>query len=181
MYAAILSPLGLLWVAAGPRGLERTEFNVDELAFRHDLESSGHQARFAPSALASFVDQFAEYFAGRRRKFDLPLNLTGHSPFRHAVLRAVAEIPWGEVCSYGEIAYAAGRPRAARAVGSTMAASPLSIVIPCHRVIRGDGTPGEYGYQPSGTCGTAMKCALLTTEGVRFNNPVQHGTRINGR
>jgi len=81
--------------------------------------------------------------------------------FRRAVLRACAAIPAGEVRSYGELAADAGRPRAARAVGTVMATNPMPLIVPCHRVVRGDGRLGEYGAG-----GSARKAAMLGAEGV---------------
>lgn len=88
--------------------------------------------------------QFDEYFAGIRRAFDLPLDWRLTSGFTREALRKVREIPYGETASYGEIAAATGRPRAARAVGTACRTTPFSLVVPVHRVVRADGTLGEY-------------------------------------
>lgn len=89
--------------------------------------------------------QFDEYFAGERAAFDLPLSWRLAGGFSRDALRAVCDIPYGETASYGEVAAMAGRPRAARAVGTACRTTPFSIVVPVHRVIRSDGTIGEYG------------------------------------
>lgn len=105
-----------------------------------------------------------QYFAGERVDFDLPLDLTVFTPFQVAVYEAVSRIPYGGVMSYGEVAGHVGRPRAARGVGSAMAANPLPVIIPCHRVV---GASGKLtGYSASG--GIASKQWLLNMEGGAF-------------
>lgn len=178
LYASILSPFGIVWLAWSHDGLCRVELNTDEPAFRRDLERMYPMARYAPSRLSHVMDQFSQYFAGQRASFDLPVDLSTVTPFRQAVLESVAAIPWGEVRGYGEIAQAVGKPGAARAVGSTMAANPVSIIVPCHRVIRSDGMPGEYGYRSLGPCGAAMKRAMLAAEGIEFDGVGRHGQEI---
>jgi len=90
------------------------------------------------------VQQLREYFAGKRRGFDLPLAPKG-TQFQRSVWRQLQGIPYGETISYGELARRVGNPKASRAVGSANGANPLPIVIPCHRVIAGDGTLGGFG------------------------------------
>jgi methylated-DNA-[protein]-cysteine S-methyltransferase len=104
----------------------------------------------------------AGYFSGRVLKFAIPLDLSGTSPFQRKVLQSCAAIPLGSVTSYAELARKAGKPRAARAVGTIMATNPISIVIPCHRVVGSDRKLHGYGG------GLAMKRKLLELEGVRF-------------
>ena len=102
-----------------------------------------------PGAARELARQADEYFDGRRRSFDLPLDwrLAG-TGFAAQALQAITEIPYGETASYGEIAALAGRPRAARAVGSACRTTPFSLVVPVHRVIRSDGSVGDYGSSP---------------------------------
>lgn len=88
--------------------------------------------------LRATADQLGEYFEGQRRSFDLPLELRG-TEFQQQVWQALAEIPFGETSSYGKQAAAIGRPRAIRAVGSANGRNPLSIVLPCHRIVGADG------------------------------------------
>ncbi|WP_137843770.1 methylated-DNA--[protein]-cysteine S-methyltransferase [Microbacterium sp. 2FI] len=92
--------------------------------------------------------QLDEYFAGARRTFDLALDWRLVRGFTGEALRAVCDIPYGETAGYGEVAIAAGSPRAARAVGTACATTPFSIVVPVHRVVRADGSLGEYGGHP---------------------------------
>ncbi len=103
-------------------------------------------------ALAYWVGQLEAYFAGGRPTFDpdeVALDHLGLGVFEQAVYRALMAIPPGETVSYGELAESAGYPRAARAVGNAMACNPIPVVVPCHRVIRSDGTMGRYGNDPT--------------------------------
>lgn len=109
------------------------------------------------AVLVRAAAQLDEYFAGERRDFDLPLAPRG-TPFQVAVWRALARIPFGETCSYGELARTVGRPSASRAVGAANGANPIAIIVPCHRVIAADGTLGGY----SG--GLDLKRRLLALE-----------------
>jgi methylated-DNA-[protein]-cysteine S-methyltransferase len=97
-----------------------------------------------PEAFAAVRTQLGEYFAGERRSFDLPLEPAG-SLFQLQVWRALREIDYGETLSYGELARRIGRPNAPRAVGAANGANPLSVVIPCHRLVGADGTLTGYG------------------------------------
>lgn len=105
--------------------------------------------------------QLAEYFAGKRRRFELELAPSG-TVFQRRVWKALTEIPYGQVVSYGEIARRIGLPGAARAVGQANGANPIPIVIPCHRVIAADGTIGGF------SSGLDIKRRLLGIEQVRL-------------
>jgi methylated-DNA-[protein]-cysteine S-methyltransferase len=111
-----------------------------------------------PRLLREAVRQLSEYFAGKRRAFDLPLRLLAPR-FTADVLREVDAIPFGETRSYSEIAARLRRPRAARAVGRAVGSNPLPIVIPCHRVLAAGGRLGGFGG------GLSWKCFLLAREG----------------
>lgn len=100
------------------------------------------------AATAAVTTQLDEYFAGRRRRFDLDIDWRLTQGFARAALQAVCDIPYGETASYAEVAIAAGSPGAHRAVGSACARTPLSLVVPVHRVVRADGSIGEYGGRP---------------------------------
>jgi methylated-DNA-[protein]-cysteine S-methyltransferase len=145
-YRLLDSPVGSLLLAATELGVVRVAFETEG----HDrvLESLGSSigsrilrggARLDP--LAHELD---DYFAGTRHGFDVPLDLRLARGFRLTVLRHLGEIPYGSTESYGEVAVAAGSPRAVRAVGSACATNPLPIVVPCHRVVRSDGSLGGY-------------------------------------
>ena len=111
-----------------------------------------------PNELTDNVfSQLEEYFSGARRSFDLPLNPRG-TDFQRAVWKALVEIPYAQTRSYGQIAAAVGKPKAARAVGMANNKNPIIIIIPCHRVIGADGSLTGYG------CGLPVKRALLELE-----------------
>ncbi|WP_349428096.1 methylated-DNA--[protein]-cysteine S-methyltransferase [Microbacterium sp. LWS13-1.2] len=109
---------------------------------------SSRRTRAADSVFDVAIAQLDEYFEGERRGFELPLDWRLVRGFTHAALEAVCDIPYGETASYGEVAVMAGTARAARAVGTACATTPFSIVVPVHRVVRADGSLGEYGGRP---------------------------------
>jgi methylated-DNA-[protein]-cysteine S-methyltransferase len=111
------------------------------------LRSVPEHAKSDKTAPAA-AKQLDQYFAGGRRTFDLPLDWRLVRGFTRAALEAVRLIPYGETAGYGEVAATAGSPRAARAVGTACATTPFSIVVPVHRVVRADGSIGEYGGHP---------------------------------
>jgi O-6-methylguanine DNA methyltransferase len=117
-----------------------------------------------PEALRAAARQLEEYFARRRRRFDLPLRLGG-TPFQRQVWQTLADIGYGETWSYGELAAAVGRPAAFRAVGQANGANPIPIVLPCHRVVASGGRIGGYGG------GLEMKRRLLALEGAPALRP----------
>lgn len=146
-YDVITTPLGPLLLAATERGLVRVALpSEDRDAVLAELAVHlGARPGRDPEQLAPAARQFREYFARRRRRFDLPLDLSLAHGFYRRVLEAMQEIGYGELESYADLARRAGSPRAARAAGSACATNPLPIVIPCHRVVRADGTLGNYG------------------------------------
>ncbi len=103
---------------------------------------TGWEAAYEP--FADLRAQLADYFAGHRQVFDLPLTMTG-SPFQRRVWRALQDIPYGETISYGELARRIGVPSAARAVGVANGHNPVCVIVPCHRVIGADGSLTGYG------------------------------------
>lgn len=113
--------------------------------------------------LGRAADQLRAYLSGARTGFDLPLDLGAAGPFTRRVLEACARIGYGEVRSYGDLAAAVGNPGAARAVGRALAANPLPVVIPCHRVIGADGALRGFGG------GIDRKAQLLAREGLPIN------------
>ena len=117
----------------------------------------------ATATLRHAERQLDEYFRGRRRTFDLPLRPQG-TPFQMAVWKALAEIGFGKTRSYGDIARSLGQPSAARAIGGAVGANPLAIVVPCHRVLAGNGRLTGF----SGGDGISTKMSLLTLEGIEF-------------
>lgn len=135
--------------------LEATEAGVCRLTVgRGRTLATGGARRHAEAARA----QLAEYLAGRRAFFTVPVDLAGAGPFQRAVLAMADRIPYGGTDSYAALATRIGRPRAARAVGNALAANPVPILLPCHRVVRGDGTWGHYAF------GAPLKTRLLALE-----------------
>ena len=159
-YRTLDTPVGALLLAATERGLVRVAFAAED----HDAVLASIAARIsprilrAPGRLDAVARQLGEYFEGRRHTFDLPLDLSLSTGFRRAVLAQLREIGYGHTASYAAVAVAAGSPRAVRAVGSACATNPLPVVVPCHRVVRSDGTIGQY------LGGTDAKRALLRLE-----------------
>jgi methylated-DNA-[protein]-cysteine S-methyltransferase len=161
-YARLDSPVGTLVLASTPQGLARLAY-VDE--GQEDAVMQEIAARLSPRMLSAprRLDEprreLDEYFAGRRRAFDLTLDLRLLSDFTRRILSATAEIPYGEVSTYKAVAAAAGSPRGSRAAGNALGSNPLPIVLPCHRVLHSGGGLGGY------TGGVARKRVLLGIEG----------------
>jgi methylated-DNA-[protein]-cysteine S-methyltransferase len=161
-YATTDSPVGTIVVAATPRGLVRvglpgepTESVLEELSATVSPRVLEWRGR-----LDEALRELDEYFAGRRRRFEVPLDwrLT-RAPYAREVLRATARIPFGLTSTYTEIAARAGSPRGQRAAGNALGSNPIPIVVPCHRVLRSGGAIGGYGGGPE------MKRFLLRHEG----------------
>jgi methylated-DNA-[protein]-cysteine S-methyltransferase len=151
------------WRQPSPYG-ELTVVVTDDGVHEISLPGDDQPDITATKADRAIAKQLDDWFAGRRHAFDLQLDLGEIEGFRRDVLETLArEVPWGEVVSYGELAVLAGRPRAARAVGSAMRNNPLPFVIPCHRVIAAGNKIGGYG---GGRNAVALKRELLAREGV---------------
>jgi methylated-DNA-[protein]-cysteine S-methyltransferase len=159
-YTTVDSPVGPLLLAATTRGLARVAFQIED----HDRVLETISARIsprilrAPKRLDEAMRELDEYFAGRRKAFDLPLDLGLSAGFRQLVQRQLTHIAYGHTQSYGQVAAAVGNPKAVRAVGTACATNPLPVVLPCHRVLRSDGSLGGYAGGP------ATKAVLLTLE-----------------
>jgi methylated-DNA-[protein]-cysteine S-methyltransferase len=159
-YRVTDSPVGALLLAATDIGVVRVAFEVED----HDRvldrlgESLGSRILRGGSRLDELARELDDYFGGRRHGFDVPVDLRLVRGFRLAVLEHLSHIPYGSTESYGQVALAAGSPRAVRAVGSACATNPLPIVVPCHRVVRSDGSLGGY------LGGLPTKERLLTLE-----------------
>ena len=135
----VQSPIGELTLASDGEAL--TGLYMTEQRHRPELPAANGDD---DAVLAAAREQLAEYFAGERREFDLPLR-PGGTPFQRAVWDALREIPYGETAGYGELANRLGRPGAARAVGLANGRNPIAIVVPCHRVIGAAGALTGYG------------------------------------
>jgi methylated-DNA-[protein]-cysteine S-methyltransferase len=159
-YRTIGTPVGELLLAATERGLVRVAYPSEDHAAVLARLASAVSPRIlrAPSRLDSAARQLDEYFAGRLRTFDLPLDLRLAHGFRRDVLAHLPAIPYGRTESYSQVAAAAGHPRAVRAAGTACATNPLPVVVPCHRVVRSDGTAGGY------VGGAEVKRTLLALE-----------------
>ena len=154
------SPIGPLFVAASTRGLASISFDSDpEDQLERLARVAGPAILRSPRSVDAARRELDEYFGGRRRIFDLALDLRALPPFTVSVLHQLARVPYGETTTYGALAAAVGRPRAARAVGTVMNRNRIPIVLPCHRVV---GASGDLvGYAG----GIDRKIALLELEG----------------
>lgn len=169
VYDLLETPLGTLFIGASERGLHRIEWLSAEGEAEEDadlarrIEALARDARCDrterdPQRLSRAIEQLRAYFAGERSTFDLPLAARG-TDFQRAVWQRLCAIQPGKTATYGEVAQAIGRPNAARATGAAIGRNPLSIVVPCHRVIGRDGALTGFGG------GLERKRWLLTHEG----------------
>jgi len=159
-YRVVDSPFGALLLACGHDGLLRVAFESeghDEVLVRLAADVSPRLLE-VPARLDEASRQLGEYFDGRRRHFELAVDLRLAQGFRREVLDQLRKIDYGTTRSYAEVAAAAGKPTAVRAAGSACSHNPLPVVVPCHRVVRSDGSLGNY------LGGQAMKEALLALE-----------------
>jgi methylated-DNA-[protein]-cysteine S-methyltransferase len=168
-YRTVDSPVGRLLLAATNQGLVRVAYEREG----HDQVLQGLSEQIsprilrAPRRLDQIAQQLAEYFAGKRQDFVLPLDFRLAHGFRRAVLGHLVLINYGHTETYAEVAAATGRARAVRAVGTACASNPLPVIVPCHRVLRSDGTLGGY------IGGLEAKATLLSLESGR---PVNRDT-----
>jgi methylated-DNA-[protein]-cysteine S-methyltransferase len=159
-YTVVDSPLGRLLLAASPRGLVRVAYASED----HDSVLETLSQKLSPRILRSpkrldeAAQELDEYFGRRRRVFELTLDLSLSRGFRQLVQQHLPEIGYGQTRSYGQIAELVGNPNAVRAVGTACATNPLPVVVPCHRVLRADGSLGGY------IGGADAKAALLRLE-----------------
>jgi methylated-DNA-[protein]-cysteine S-methyltransferase len=162
-YRTVDTPVGSLLLAATPAGLVRVAYTRED----HDAVLDTLARRIsprvlrAPARLDDVARQLDDYFAHRRHAFDLQVDLRLASGFRRTVLEHLSDVDYGHTVSYAELAAEVGNPRAVRAVGTACANNPVPVVIPCHRVVRSDGTPGEY------VGGAEIKRTLLNLEHTR--------------
>ena len=160
-YASLDSPFGKLTAAVTERGLVRLAFPEEDLDAVLERLAARISPRIveAPAAPDPLRRELEEYFAGRRRRFELALDWTLVGPFGRRVLRAASAIPYGGVLSYTQVAAEAGSPRGSRAAGNALGSNPIPIVVPCHRVLRSGGALGGYAG------GLERKRWLLELEG----------------
>lgn len=160
-YATLDSPLGRLLLAATPQGLIRIAYvdYTDQDAVLEQLAAKvSPRVLAAPRRLDEPRRELDQYFVGRRRQFELPLDWQLTHGFARRVLEAAARIPYGSTSTYKQMATEAGSPRASRAAGNALGSNPLPIVVPCHRILHSTGGLGGY------TGGLAKKRLLLAVE-----------------
>jgi methylated-DNA-[protein]-cysteine S-methyltransferase len=161
-YATLDSPVGTLLLAATPRGLVRLAYIgpgdetdvLDQLA-----DKVSPRVLAAPRRLDEPRRELDQYFAGRRRSFEIPLDWRLSRGFGRRVLQATANIPYGATATYKQVAAEAGSPLASRAAGNALGANPIPIIVPCHRILHSGGGLGGY------TGGVERKRTLLSVEG----------------
>jgi methylated-DNA-[protein]-cysteine S-methyltransferase len=160
------TPAGVLTLAATEQGLALLSFHEGVIPEAVPAELRQAEWVESPARLAGARRQVEEYLAGRRRAFDLPLDLRGPA-FHKKCWRALLEIPYGETRSYAAIARKVGSPEGFRAVGQANHHNPVALIVPCHRVITSAGTLGGYGG------GLPLKKWLLELEGVRLEKQMR--------
>ena len=161
-YAIIKTAWGPFGFVTRTGKLVATFFSRGERSIRRRIAEHFPDAVEAKDLMPRFQREVVAHFSGRPTRFRIAVDLSDQTPFRQAVLEACRRIPYGKTASYADLARAAGRPGGARAVGTTMANNPLPLVIPCHRVVRSDGSVGGF----SSPHGVKEKKRLLALEGV---------------
>lgn len=149
------TPLGLMRLAATPKGLCGVWFEGQ----RHQADASHWPGAANHPLLQQAIAQLTQYFAGQRRQFDVPLDLSAGTPFQQTVWPALQNLAFGQTCSYGALSAHIGRPTAVRALSGAVARNPVSIIVPCHRVLGANGALSGYAG------GLDRKAALLKLEG----------------
>lgn len=155
IYTEMHSPLGCMTLAATERGLSGVWFELQ----RHAPDRSAWQRDDTNATLLAAKTQLGEYISGKRNDFELPLDLSHGTSFQQAVWNALLTIPRGTTTSYGALSEQCGHAAAVRAVGGAIGRNPLSIVVPCHRVLGRDGSLTGYAG------GLERKVSLLKLEG----------------
>lgn len=158
-YAMIDSPFGPLTTATTPRGLVRLAYPGEEGVLQELSTRISPRVLEIPARLDRIRRQLDEYFEGHLRHFRLDVDWALVGPFGRKILAVTAQIPYGNVSSYGEVAARTGNPKASRAAGNALGSNPIPIVVPCHRVVRSGGGLGGY------TGGLDRKEFLLRLEG----------------
>lgn len=160
-YDVLDSPLGKLWVAIGPKGVTTIHYGEEpsESELRRLVRVYGPGVVPDPKRSSALARELDQYFAGKRRAFDIDVDLSGLSPFQQKVLSATAKIPFGDVHTYQTVARRAGNEKASRAAGGALNANPIPIVVPCHRVVGSNGSLVGYAG------GLDVKRRLLAIEG----------------
>ncbi|MFL2434489.1 MAG: methylated-DNA--[protein]-cysteine S-methyltransferase [Vicinamibacterales bacterium] len=159
-FGSLETPIGPVFVASSNSGLFDVAFGVtDQVRYVARLGTRVERALPDQRAVSGVLDQLDDYFCGNVTRFNIPIDLRVSTDFTYRVLCTASQIPFGQTMSYGEISKIIASPGASRAVGGALGRNPIPIVIPCHRVIAGDGRIGGF------TGGLAIKKALLRLEG----------------
>ncbi len=161
----IHSPLGAMILAATDKGLAGVWFEGQKHLPPELVAPPVWPENAAHPVLKQTAAQLREYFARQRQHFDVPLDLSGGTPFQQSVWQALLAIPPGATTSYGALSSRIGKPAAVRAVGAAVGRNPVSVIVPCHRVMGADGSLTGYAG------GLDRKTALLTLEGARSSTP----------
>ena len=164
-YGFMDTPVGPVLVVVTDKGVAEISYlaHHDAQEAIRDIEQRGILAFERQTAVREVVNQLNDYFDGRRTAFHVPVDLYGVSEFTKRVLAATSRVPYGAYRTYGQIAEAIGRKGASRAVGNALGRNPVPVVIPCHRIIRSDGSMGWY------TGGADIKRKLLDIEDIRLS------------
>jgi len=158
-YFVFKTPYGWVSILGSPAGLQSTTLpQPSEKAAIASLGKDISKITFSTGLFSDLVKRFQSYFSGKKVDFQDTLDYSGFTPFQHAVWEAARRIPYGQTRSYGWVAQQMGKPNAARAVGQALGRNPFSIIVPCHRVLAGDGCLGGF----SG--GLEIKKTLLKLE-----------------
>jgi methylated-DNA-[protein]-cysteine S-methyltransferase len=165
-YGTVPSPVGDLLVAVSDKGICEISFARDgSETFFDELKHRGFVGKADQHAIEDVASQLRDYFSGRRKHFDMTVDLSGMTPFTQQVLKATASVPFGKLSTYRDIARTIGKPGATRAVGNALGRNPIPVVVPCHRIVRSDWTIGGY------TGGLDIKERLLSIEGSTLPTP----------
>lgn len=169
-WALVDTPIGKLLVAVTPRGVCEIAFDPDVEATLERLAGTfGARVLGAAEPVEPLRRELDEYFQGKRRAFDVAVDLTGATSFHREVLSCLATVRYGTTTTYGQLAERVSRPRAARAIGGAMNRNPVPIVLPCHRVVGASGALTGYAG------GLEVKSRLLALEGVSLTGNVGRG------
>jgi methylated-DNA-[protein]-cysteine S-methyltransferase len=160
-YDVLGSPVGRLWVAIGPNGVTTIHYGDEpsEGELRRLVRMYGPGVVPDPKRSSALARELDQYFNGRRRVFDIDVDLAGLTPFQTKILAATAKIPFGSVSTYRSVARRAGNEKASRAAGGALNSNPIPIVVPCHRVVGSNGSLVGYAG------GLDVKRRLLAIEG----------------
>ena len=170
--ATIRAPLGKVWVLATESGLREIRLSKREAPTRSEMRSKGWKLIRRPRWTDPARRLIADYLRGSERRLEIPLDLSGGTPFQRRVWEAARKIPYGTAASYVDLARLAGHPRASRAVGNALGANPVPIIVPCHRVIHADRSIGGF------SSGLTWKRFLLELERGQLELPMKPRKRF---